>query len=201
MQALSEFGRAALLFCGVMLWSTLIFTLATRVASFIAPVRFAMPLLAWSGAVILAAVAGYRGPQATPAACVCIALIAGGIVDARTGYLIDAITLPAATIGFGAALASGRTHEACLGVLESAGLAEFVFVISRGRAIGLGDVKALYSLGAVFGPSRTAFALLAASLSGLTLALVRGRWRRGSEVRFGPHLAAGATLTFLSAEG
>jgi prepilin signal peptidase PulO-like enzyme (type II secretory pathway) len=201
MQALSEFVRAALIFCGVMLWSTLIFTRATRVATLIAPLRIAMPPLAWSGAVILAAVAAYRGPHAAPTGCVCIALIAAGVVDARTGYLIDAITFPAGTIALGAALASGRTHEAFLGILESAGLAGFVFVISRGRAIGLGDVKALYSLGAAFGPSRTALVLLAASLSGLTLALVRGSCTRGAEVRFGPHLAAGAAFTFLSAEG
>jgi leader peptidase (prepilin peptidase)/N-methyltransferase len=196
MQALSGLHGVALVFFAVLLWAVVIFDVTKRAAARIAPDAFPNPVALWSMAFVLAALAEFRGPHAALPACVCIALLAAGIVDARTGYLPDVTTLPAAALGLAAGLGPQRGAEACLGILESAGPFGFLYLISRGRAAGLGDVKALYAIGAAFGPFRTAVVLFTASLSALTLSLLHGRLSRKARIRFGPHLAAGAILTF-----
>jgi prepilin signal peptidase PulO-like enzyme (type II secretory pathway) len=200
MQALGGPHGIAPVFCAVVLWSALIFGLTKRAAQRIAPGTLPKPAFQWSVAIALAALAGVRGPHAALPVCVCIALLAAGIVDAHTGYLPDATTLPAAALGLAAALGPQRGSEACLGILESAGPFGFLHFISRGRATGLGDVKALYAIGAAFGPFGTAVVLFAASLSALALSLLRGRFSRTARIRFGPHLATGALLTLVFSE-
>jgi prepilin signal peptidase PulO-like enzyme (type II secretory pathway) len=59
----------------------------------------------------------------------------------------------------------------------------------------LGDVKAMYGLGAAFGPAEGALAVAAACLCGLATVVIRRRDGFGAEIPFGPHLAAGAVLT------
>ncbi len=199
MQALTALESRAILSCAVMLWSASIFELASRAGTKISGRPFQLPVWAAVAAAALAAVAVSRAdPAASTGACVDIALVAGGAVDASTGYLVDAVTLPAAALALSSALVSGRTHEACAGVLVSAGLFGCFYLLSRGRAVGLGDVKALFAVGVVQGPFGAVLTLVAASLSGAVFALRRGEFACGRTLHFGPHLAAGAALTFLT---
>ena len=134
-------------------------------------------------------------PQALAVALACAALVVAAAGDARTGYLFDHVTLPAAVVVAVAALLAGDGMRAAGGVALLVGLFGALVALSRGRLMGLGDVKAMYAMGAAFGPAESAIALFAACISGIATALVAGRMRRGAEIRFGPHLAFGSIVT------
>jgi prepilin signal peptidase PulO-like enzyme (type II secretory pathway) len=146
-----------------------------------------------------------RDPNAMVAALACIALVIGAFADARTGYLFDAITFPAALVTAVLAVATGSASQATAGVAVLVGIFGAVAVVSRGRAIGLGDVKAMYAIGAGFGPAKAIFILFAASLSGLAAAALSRRIARGAhpilrEIPFGPHLAIGSSLALIAGD-
>ncbi len=151
-------------------------------------------------AAILIAVALVVRPlwEASICGCACIALVAASGPDARTGYLFDAVTLPAAILVSALVVASGGAGSAAGGVALLVGAFGAVVFFSRGRLMGLGDVKAMYALGAAFGPLESLVAIFAACVSGIVVALVSARFARGSEVRFGPHLAAGSAVALVA---
>jgi len=124
----------------------------------------------------------------------CIALVVAAWADARTGFIFDALTLPAGALAASLAALSGAGGEAAAGVTLLVGTFGALVVFSRGRWMGLGDVKAMYALGAAFGPTESLVALLAACACGIVAAAWHGKIQRGYEVRFGPHLAAGAAF-------
>jgi prepilin signal peptidase PulO-like enzyme (type II secretory pathway) len=129
---------------------------------------------------------------------VCVALCAAARSDGRTGYLFDVVTFPTALLVAILEIVCGDTPRAGLGVLLLIGIFGPVSILSRGALMGLGDVKAMYAIGAAFGPTLAAFALFAASLSGLTRAALSRPPVRG--LPFGPHLAVGACVAFLASE-
>ena len=141
-------------------------------------------------------------PGLAGAACgvACIALVVAGGADARTGLLFDAITLPAAILAAALAVASGASDLAAWGVALLVGAFGAVVVFSRGRYMGLGDVKAMYAIGAAFGPFESLVAIFAACASGIITAAIVGRFARGAEIRFGPHLAVGATFALIAGD-
>ncbi|MBC5800203.1 MAG: prepilin peptidase [Candidatus Eremiobacteraeota bacterium] len=153
-------------------------------------------------AVLLALLALLSRPPAGAAVCgvACVALVAAAASDARTGYLFDAITFPTALLVASLALWTGAAHSAAAGVALMVGCFGGIVVVSRGRWMGLGDVKALYAVGAAFGPLESLLAIFAASLCAIVTSAVAGRLRRGHEIRFGPHLAAGAALVLVAGE-
>jgi prepilin signal peptidase PulO-like enzyme (type II secretory pathway) len=162
------------------------------------------PISAGTMLVMLAlaglAVTFRAGWQAAACGASCIALVAAARADARTGYLFDAVTLPSAALAATLAIAAGTTNRALTGVALLTAPFGSLVVLSRGRWMGLGDVKAMYALGAAFGPAESLIALFAACLSGIVTATFHGRLQRGREVRFGPHLAAGAAFTLVAGE-
>ena len=99
--------------------------------------------------------------------------------------------------GFGGSIIINRLAGALLG----AGFLFALFLISRGRGLGFGDVKLAAALGAVFGWPEIAailfFAFVAGSLVGLGIILFR-RGSLKSVVPFGPFLALGTVLTFFA---
>jgi prepilin signal peptidase PulO-like enzyme (type II secretory pathway) len=133
-----------------------------------------------------------------------MAVVVGAFADARTGYLFDTITIPAALVTGTVAVATGSAAEAMSGVLLLVGIFGAVTVFSRGRAIGLGDVKAMYAIGAGFGPAKAILILFAASVSGLVAtALAKCLAHRAPasrEIRFGPHLAIGSSLALIAGD-
>jgi prepilin signal peptidase PulO-like enzyme (type II secretory pathway) len=138
-----------------------------------------------------------RPGEAAARGITCIALVVVADADARTGLIFDAVTLPAAIIvsAIGIVLGSALACAAGVGVLV--GTFGTIVVVSRGRAMGLGDVKAMFSIGAAFGPLGAIVAIFAACLSGTVAAFLTGRLQRGQCVRFGPHLAAGAAFALV----
>ncbi len=163
------------------------------------------PPAPWRALALGAAVASLAvllRPVPAAAACgtACIALVVASGPDARTGLLFDAITLPAAALVAALAIATGTTQTAAWGVALLVGGFGTVVVASRGRYLGLGDVKAMYAIGAAFGPFESLVAIFAACISGIVAATLRGRLVRGAELRFGPHLAIGSTFALVAGD-
>jgi len=143
-----------------------------------------------------------RPDAASAAVCgvACVTLVLAAGADARTGYLFDAITLPGALLVAFLALAAGAGSAAIGGVLLLVGCFGLLVLVSRGRWMGLGDVKAMFAVGAAFGPLESLVAIFCSALSALAAAALTSRLQRGAEVRFGPHLAVGATITLLAGD-
>jgi leader peptidase (prepilin peptidase) / N-methyltransferase len=127
--------------------------------------------------------------------------IAAGIVDARTGYIPDPISRTAALAALALAALGGAATNACMGAYVVGGGLLALHLLSRGRGLGLGDVKLGTAIGAGCGPSAGAVALGAAFVIGGAYAawlLVTRRAKRGDAIPFGPFLGIG-TLTALVA--
>lgn len=149
-------------------------------------------------AVALVAVAVRPPAEAALCGAACVALVVAGGADARTGFLFDAMTLPCALLVAGLALAVGSGAAAAAGVALLVGTFGAIVVLSRGAAMGLGDVKALYAVGAAFGPTESLLVIFFSCASGIADAVVRGAFARRTEIRFGPHLAIGSTIALVA---
>ncbi len=137
-------------------------------------------------------------PEAALCAVVCIALVAASGPDYRTGYLFDSVTLPTALLVTALAVATHATHAATWGVALLVVPFGALVLVTRGRMLGLGDVKAMYAVGAAFGPLESLVAIFAACMSGIVTVALAGRLRRGAELHFGPHLAAGSAFALVA---
>jgi leader peptidase (prepilin peptidase)/N-methyltransferase len=143
-----------------------------------------------------------QGAYALAAPVVSIALVVGAFSDVRTGYLFDEITLPAAVVTATLAVATGFVTEATAGVTLLVGIFGAVAIFSRGRAIGVGDIKAMYAIGAGFGPAKSILILFTASISGLAMAVLArfGERPESREIRFGPYLAIGSSFALIAGD-
>jgi prepilin signal peptidase PulO-like enzyme (type II secretory pathway) len=139
-------------------------------------------------------------PAAFGCGIACVALVAAGFGDARTGYIFDSITIPGTLLAAAASLSAGQGLAAAGAVVAISGTFGLLVVLSRGRWMGLGDVKAMLLIGAAFGPLQTAIAIFTACLSGLVSAGFQRRLARGATIPFGPHLAVGAMFTLVAGE-
>jgi len=187
-------------------WAALLIAAATRAEDRISSSDSRsnwLPIVA-CGAIVAIGSSHGRDPSAFAAALACMAVVVGAFADARTGYLFDAITIPAAVVTVTAAIATGLGAEAMWGVMLLVGIFGAIAVFSSGRAIGLGDVKAMYAIGAGFGPAKAILILFSASVSGLVVTmLAKCIARRASvsrEIRFGPHLAIGCSLALIAGD-
>lgn len=134
-------------------------------------------------------------------AAVCASLIAAHI-DARTGRIPDRVTRPASLIALAAAAAGGLATAAFCGALAAGGSLLFLYAITRGRGLGLGDVKLATTIGIGLGPAAGLVALGCAFVAGGAYAswlLVTKRAERRDTLPFGPFLAAGTVLAVLLA--
>jgi prepilin signal peptidase PulO-like enzyme (type II secretory pathway) len=158
------------------------------------------PRLALACALAVAAGDAFLGdaPESASGPITALSLIAASGADRRTGYLFDAITLPTAILAAAAAIAAGASTSALLGIASTAGVFGTCYLCTGGRWLGLGDVKAMYAIGASFGPLGAWWILLGASASGIVAACAAGRMRRGATVAFAPHLAFGCTAVLFA---
>ncbi|GAC1501771.1 MAG: hypothetical protein NVS1B2_27000 [Vulcanimicrobiaceae bacterium] len=146
------------------------------------------------------AIAFHPAPQAATCGAACIALAVASSADARTGFLFDAITLPAAAVVATLAILAGTGSAAVAGVALLVGGFGAIAVVSHGRAIGLGDVKAMFAIGAAFGPLESLVVIFVACASGIATSALRGIFARGATIRFGPHLAVGSAFALVAGD-
>lgn len=128
------------------------------------------------------------------------AVVTAAACDAACGYVFDAITLPCIGMMLTASAIS-QTFGACaLGALAAGGCLLGLYAVTRGRGLGLGDVKLACCIGAAAGVLGGVEALgIAFVLGGVWAAflLMTHRARFGAEIRFAPYLAAGMALVII----
>jgi prepilin signal peptidase PulO-like enzyme (type II secretory pathway) len=120
--------------------------------------------------------------------------------DLQTGYIFDRVLLAAAAAIVAAGVCSGALMHGLLGAGAFAGAVALPFAVSRGRAMGLGDVKFAGTAGLALGVAASMEALWVACVSGGAAAafgLLTGRARCDTRVPFGPFLALGTCVALL----
>jgi len=192
--ALAALGLA----CWLVFATVVVRRAESRVAGATLPAPW--PAVAISIAISAAALASRPLSAALTGSVVCIALVAAAGADRRTGYLFDAITLPTAIVVAALAVGFGLGEPATLGVVVIVGLFGLVYLATHGTAMGLGDVKALYGVGAALGPVGALVTVCVASFAGLGAAALGGSLRARQAVAFGPYLAVGAAFALLVAD-
>lgn len=142
----------------------------------------------------------------------CAALIVISFIDYDFYIIPDVISLPATVIGFIIAGVNQWTYlfhppivdgllNAFYGVLAGAGflylVAEVYLRLRKREGLGLGDVKLLAMIGALFGPHCALYTIFVGSLLGAVFGiaiLVLGGKKISQEIPFGPYLALAAIL-------
>jgi len=120
--------------------------------------------------------------------------------DLQNGHVFDIVLLPAALIWMPHAIATGHGDAAVAGAAGGAAALGTLFGATRGRAIGLGDVKLAAVLGLPLGFLGVLHALFFGFvLGGATAAalLALRRIGRGQALPFAPFLAAGAACALV----
>lgn len=128
----------------------------------------------------------------------CCALCA--VTDSQSGLIFDGITYPSAALFLSLHIVTGNGMLALYGI-GGIGLGfSALYTATKGRGIGLGDLKFGCCIGAALGTVDAAIAVGAAFVAGgaygLWLLLSR-RAKLGASVRFAPYLAAGVAVALL----
>ncbi len=136
-----------------------------------------------------------------PALALC-ASVACALCDVRTGTIPNRITYPAFAAIVLLAASHGAAGTALAGAAAAGGSLFLLHAGTRGRGLGLGDVKLGACIGGGLGvmPGLVALgcAFVAGACVGLTLLALR-RARRGDALPFGPYLAFGALCATVGA--
>lgn len=129
-------------------------------------------------------------------------LIVLGVIDLRTYLLPDSyiIILSVLVISLLTIRHSWDWVSLLAGMGIGAGFLGFLWAITRGRGLGLGDVKLLLPLGALLGPLGITVVLFLAFMAGGLLGMVlllRQRVSMKTAIPFGPFLVIAATIVLL----
>jgi leader peptidase (prepilin peptidase)/N-methyltransferase len=136
-----------------------------------------------------------------------VMLIVLAVYDKRWLILPDKVTLPLIVVAFVYdVVLSGMAHSPRLlaGYLIAAVLAGGAFYaivfFSKGRAMGGGDIKLVFAMGLILGPTGTAVALLlafnVAAFLGIVMIAIKRRSRK-DQIPFGPFLVGGTIVAYL----
>lgn len=170
------------------------------------PARYPIVEAMGGASALLAVLLFGLSPAALAAAIFAFALIALAFIDAETGYLPDAITLPLIGAGIAANAASlfGPLADALFGA--AAGFALFwaiseIYARVRNRdGLGLGDAKLLAAIGAWTGWQLLPVVVFLASLGTLAFVAVRRGAKPDDAIPFGPGLCAAGFFAFFFGE-
>jgi len=133
-------------------------------------------------------------------------LIAIFIYDLKHYLIPDKILFPAIVITFLYRLLANFSlmPNYIIAVLVSAGFFLFIFLISKGRWMGFGDVKLAVLMGLLLGLPNVLVALFLAFLFGAIIGVIlmafgkkSAGWRMKSEMPFGPFLITGTFISIL----
>ena len=122
------------------------------------------------------------------------AAVACAVTDAITGFVFDAVTLPALAIIILLRAFGHSFMPALLGAAAGGVTLGFLYAITRGRGLGFGDVKLACCIGAALGPADTVMSLWFAFVAGggyAVFMLLTRRARLGDAVYFAPYLTGG----------
>jgi leader peptidase (prepilin peptidase) / N-methyltransferase len=178
---------------------TLLWLLASAIATRRQILLGGIPFAAFALVIIVSASVGSIAstPSLALATVTCFGSIVCGVVDHRTGYIFDALTATSAFVAVALAFAGGMLPSSALAATLAGGTLGALYLITRGRGIGLGDVKLAAVVGLGYGPLGTALALVSAFVLGGCYGaalLATDRARHGDSIRFGPFIAGGTVI-------
>ncbi len=169
------------------------------------------PLVELTGALMALAVAWRFGPTMMCAFALIFswALLTLAVIDWRTQFLPDAITLPLLWLGL--IISVGHVFvdpaTAIAGAAAGYGVLWAVFHLFRlatgKEGMGYGDFKLLAALGAWLGWQTLPQLLFLASVAGALVGgalMLSGRLKRGAPMPFGPYLAAAGWLALMAGD-
>lgn len=126
------------------------------------------------------------------------ALLVMTLIDIRLGIIPDELSIFLAILGIGLAIYSEPTSR-LIGALVAGGFFGFLILVTKGRGMGMGDLKLAIPLGLLFGWPAIALVLMFAFLTGAVVGLisiaVHKKTMKGT-IPFGPFLAIGAAIVF-----
>ncbi len=128
------------------------------------------------------------------------AVVVGAACDVACGYVFDAVTLPSVLAMLAVSLFAHDAQGFAVGAASGGGVLAALYAITRGRGIGLGDVKLGCCIGGAAGALPGMEAIGIAFVIGGVYAsylLASRRATRETEIRFAPYLAAGMSLVVL----
>lgn len=127
------------------------------------------------------------------AACVAIS----AATDLEAGLIFDRVLVVAAALVVPPVFLHGSAATALVGAAAAGAAMGVPYVLSGGRAVGLGDVKLAAVIGLALGPPDAFRALWVATIAGGAVAavlLLSRSARRSDRLPFAPFLAAGAAF-------
>lgn len=132
------------------------------------------------------------------------AVTVGAACDAASGYVFDVITLPCLGLMFAYAAITHSVAPVVAGATIAGGSLAVLYALTRGRGLGLGDVKLACCIGGAAGviggmESLGIAFVLGGAYAGYLLLTKRGQ--RGDELRFAPYMATGMALAVLFGTG
>lgn len=139
----------------------------------------------------------YRGdPLHTALYCaLCSVLIVIAVIDWRTFEIPDGLNLTIALLGVVQLLFDLPGWPLYLiGACSVGGLFLVIWLVSKGRGIGFGDVKLMAAAGLLLGWQRILLALIVGCVAGSIIHLIRMRGGEGKKLAFGPYLSGGIWL-------
>jgi prepilin signal peptidase PulO-like enzyme (type II secretory pathway) len=151
-------------------------------------------------AVGLSAALADRGARTYGEALVLACAAVSASTDLLTGYVFDRVLLAAWFGLLATSLIAHSADDAALGAGAGGGALLGIYCGTRGRGIGLGDVKLTAAIGFGLGLAGALETLRVAALLGGAAGLMLvglGRVRAGARLRFAPFLALGAACEVL----
>ncbi len=130
------------------------------------------------------------------------ALLAGGWIDARTKRIPNAISIFVLLLGIGRILLQpAEVWFRLLGMLSVSLPLLLLYLITRGGAIGGGDIKLMAGAGLLLGPYLSLLAFALACIIGSVIHLFRmAVFHAGRELAFGPYLSIGCGIALFWGE-
>ncbi len=135
--------------------------------------------------------------------CLTVTCLLGlSLVDIRINELPPLLNLLIAVLGcIRVALDLEHWYLYIIGAVAVSGLLLLIGLLSKGRAMGGGDVKLMAALGLLLGWQKIILVLLLGAVLGTLIHGIRMIiFKDGHALAFGPYLAAGAMLTMLWGE-
>jgi len=179
------------------------------------PISFQLPAIELCGALLALAVVARFGalPFTAFALVFSWTLLAAAMIDWRTQFLPDALSLPLLWLGLLISLGHGAGYalvDPATAIIGAAGgylilwLVFHVFLLVTGKeGMGYGDFKLLAVIGAWLGWQALPMVLLMASLAGAIVGgtlMATGALGRGKPMPFGPWLAIAGWLTLVAGD-
>jgi len=129
-------------------------------------------------------------------------LVVIAVIDWRTFTIPNGLNLAVLLLGiFRVASDSVNWLSHLIGMVSVGGLFFLLWAITRGRGLGMGDVKLMAAAGLFLGWRHIMLAMVTGSVLGAVIHSVRMRRGAGHKLAFGPYLSVGIWFAALFGDG